>query len=141
MPSSWSVYYVIFLSAFLALGIPVFLAGASYLVSFAKGRRTPAPPQKPAFKPEPNRTALGRRINARFFLGVNVSLILMALLLALIPCIGALKGGEGSAHLMHALVAVVSLAAFAGLGLLYSAKKGDLSWLKTYQDRPEEGRK
>jgi NADH:ubiquinone oxidoreductase subunit 3 (subunit A) len=137
MPSGWDVYYIVFLSAFLALGIPAFLALVSYLVSpRIKGRR-----QQPgdrfnavlADSKEPNRTALGQKINARFFLAANAALLLITLMLILIPCVGMLQPGTDHEGLLRGLTAIVSISCFAALGLLYSARKADLSWLKSFQ--------
>lgn len=132
MPSSWNVYYVIFLSALLALGIPATLGLISSLVS------PPAPKKKLHQEVLDevalvNETTLGKRINARFFLGVNSALLLISLMLILVPCAGMLRSGDQPVGLLRAMVAIVSIACFAALGLLYAAKKGDLSWLGTFQ--------
>lgn len=148
MPSSWDVYYVVFLSAVLALGIPAILAAISYLVSprrrlksgvapLADKRSELASPEGSPFAltPVENRVALGRRINARFFLGVNASLVLITLVLALIPCAGMIQPREvSSGVLLKGLIAIITIALFAILGLLYSARKGDLSWITSYQE-------
>jgi hypothetical protein len=139
MPSGWDVYYIVFLSAVLALEIPAALAVVSYVVSPAgskmKGRK-----QRPlqgfntvlADATEKNKTELGQKMNARFFLAINAALILIALMLSLVPCVGMLQPGTDHEGLLHGLIAIVSIAGFAGLGLLYSARKLDLGWLKTY---------
>jgi NADH:ubiquinone oxidoreductase subunit 3 (subunit A) len=135
MPSSWDVYYVVFLSAVIALGIPAVLALISRLVSDrrdgegarARTLETPAGSRSTGDR-------LGHRINARFFMSVNVSLALIALALALIPCVGIVRNSEGDkAASLRALFAIVTLAGFAGLGLLYSSRKGDLSWVSSFQ--------
>jgi NADH:ubiquinone oxidoreductase subunit 3 (subunit A) len=144
MPSGWDVYYIVFLSAFLALAIPAALAAVSYLVSpKIKGRK-----QRElkdfntvlADATEPNRTVLGQKINARFFLAVNAAMILITLMLALIPCVGMLQPGTDSDELLRGLIAIVTIASFAALGLLYSARKSDLSWLRSFHrgdERPK----
>lgn len=141
MPSGWDVYYIVFLSAFLALGIPATLAGFSYLVSpKIKGRK-----QKElkdfnadlADAAEPNKTVMGQKINARFFLAANAGLVLITLMLALIPCVGMLQPGTDRDGLLRGLIAIVTIAGFAALGLLYSARKSDLSWLQTFNREKE----
>jgi NADH:ubiquinone oxidoreductase subunit 3 (subunit A) len=138
MPSGWDVYYIVFLSAFLALGIPAVLALISYLVSpQIKGRK-----QQPlrgfnavlADSNEANKTLLGQKMNARFFLAANAALILITLMLALIPCVGMLQPGTDHEGLLRALTAIVTIAGFAALGLLYSARKTDLGWLKSFHN-------
>ena len=142
MPSGWSVYYVVFLSAFLALGIPATLAVISYIISPQIKGRKPAPQPKGfnavlADSHEANRTVLARKLNARFFLAANAALILIALMLVLIPCVGMLHASNVPGDLegvpLRALIAVVTVAVLAALGLLYSARKSDLGWLKNYQ--------
>jgi hypothetical protein len=169
MPSSWDIYYVVFLSALLALGVPALLALISYLVSSrppVSGSGKPAngmplvaseselpglesdggfPEVEAALlgatdsvRPEVH-SQLGSRINARFFLGVNASLLLIALALALIPCAGSLRVDADQTVYLRSLIAIISLAAFAGLGLLYASRKGDLSWVGSFQSgRPDE---
>ena len=133
MPSSWNVYYVIFLSAVLALGIPAALAFISHLVSAGKVKKRLHKEVFDEFS-DKNKTLLGRRINARFFLGVNAALILIALILLIIPCAGQLQGRSDKVGLLRTLVAIVSIAGFSALGLLYSVRKGDLSWLECFQE-------
>lgn len=139
MPSSWDVYYVVFLSALLALGVPAMLGLFSYLVSAERGnlaKRDKSSESKASKKPVKNAATaelLRRKINARFFLGVNAALILMAIALILIPCTGMLQQATDRETFLKCLVAIVSLATFCGLGLLYSSRKGDLSWVQSFQ--------
>ena len=136
MPSGWDVYYIIFLSAFLALGIPAGLALISYLVSpQIKGRKQKQPDRYNAVladSTDVNQTILGQKLNARFFLGANASLVLITLMLILIPCVGMLQPGTDHEGLLRGLIAIVSISGFAALGLLYAARKSDLSWLKSF---------
>jgi NADH:ubiquinone oxidoreductase subunit 3 (subunit A) len=133
MPSSWNVYYVIFLSAALALGIPGALALVSRLVSAGKVKKRLHQEVLDEVSSR-NQTLLGRRINARFFLGVNAALILITLVMVIIPCIGLLHNGLNRDGILRALIAIVSIASFAALGLIYSVRKGDLSWLTCFQN-------
>jgi NADH:ubiquinone oxidoreductase subunit 3 (subunit A) len=128
VPSSWNIYYVVFLSALLALGVPAFLAVMSRIVASQRSGEHPVSRATPI-----NRSVLGRRINARFFLGVNAALILITISLALIPVAGMLRPDAGVSTFSHALIAIISLALFSCLGLFYSSRKGDLSWIKSYQ--------
>jgi NADH:ubiquinone oxidoreductase subunit 3 (subunit A) len=136
MPSSWDVYYVVFLSALLALGVPALLGLFSYLVSAERGASSARKKSEPTRKPVQNAATaelLRRKINARFFLGVNAALILIAIALILIPCTGMLQQATDRGTFFRCLVAIVSLAIFCGLGLLYSSRKGDLSWVQSFQ--------
>lgn len=154
MPSGWDVYYIVFLSASLALAIPASLAVVSYLVSpRVRGRKQrassgagPSTQSRSggsnsvlADAMEANEMLLGQKLNARFFLAANAALVLITLMLALIPCVGMLQPGTDHEELLRTLIAIVTLAGLAGLGLLYSARKSDLGWLKSYN--PGTGRK
>ena len=77
MPSGWDVYYLVFLAAAMALLIPLGLGGIS-LLFFPSGssrkRRLPSADLEAVRNPEGTDT-VGNRVNVRFFLGVNLSLI------------------------------------------------------------------
>ena len=133
MPTGWDVYYLVFLSAVLALGIPASLTLISRLI---KRKELPGAPTSDREYPQPAPTLhakLGRRLNTRFFSGASAAVLLMAFGLLLIPCAGLLKQGHGSEEATRALIAILSLAGFASLALLYSVRKGDLNWLKDFQ--------
>jgi hypothetical protein len=135
MPSSWDVYYVVFLSALLALGVPALLGLFSYLASAERGKtlQTGGPTKNVA-----NSALLRQKINARFFLGINAALILMAIAIILIPCTAMLQQAMGQEAYLKGLIAIVSLATFCGLGLLYSSRKGDLSWVQSFQSTKDK---
>jgi NADH:ubiquinone oxidoreductase subunit 3 (subunit A) len=56
----------------------------------------------------------------------------MALALELIPCAITLQG-ENQEGLLKGLIAILSLAIFSILGLLYAIRKGDMGWLSSFQ--------
>jgi hypothetical protein len=134
VPSGWEVYYVVFLSAVLALGIPLALR----LISSVFTSKAPARPSKPedaAFWKEKTRLAeprdqIGAKINTRFFLGTNAGLLLLTLALVLIPCVGAFHVVQ-EGRSMRGLVSILSLTGLSALALLYAVRKGDLDWLRT----------
>ncbi len=132
MPSGWDVYYVVLLSAGLALTIPAFLAFISFLVQ-AKAKKSD--------KRATETTKQGRRLNTRFFMGVNAALILIAFILVLVPCIGAADAGLLRGGLIRRLIAIVSVSLFSSVGLLYAVRKGDLDWLNTYRHEKADGEK
>jgi hypothetical protein len=124
MPSGWNVYYVVFLSALLALAIPALLGLISWVVAKKSPRRTVSIGSAGP--------ALGRRINTRFFLSANVALILVTLALVMIPCVGNLSKSASRAGVIQGLISILSISGFAALGLLYTARKGDLDWLRSF---------
>ena len=134
MPSGWDVYYIVFLSALLGLGIPAFVKAAALLLSLnvspknqAKKNDLRESPVQPGLNQVNEHSQLGRRINIRFFLGVNASFILIAMGMVILPCIGTLH--EKS---VRGLIGIVSLAGFTAIGLFYASRKGDLTWLRIF---------
>lgn len=134
MPSGWDVYYVVFLSALLALGLPLVLRMISFFM--ARVSRRPAEVQLE----EPQRAAVadgaippGLRVNTRFFLGSNAALVLFTMMLALVPCVVVVKGGGVGVVVSRAVMGVVFLSSLASAGLIYAARKGDLNWLRSYR--------
>ncbi len=145
MPSGWEVYYIVFLSAALALGIPGVLGMIARLVSRSSSRSEATSRSSTLIKTHvqlqdalrKNPSHLGNRMNGRFFLAINAGLVLMALALILIPCVGMLQPGTSATDLLKGVGAIVSVAAFSALGLFYSTKKGDLSCLETVRKKGE----
>jgi NADH:ubiquinone oxidoreductase subunit 3 (subunit A) len=135
MLSGWDVYYVVVLSAVLALSIPAALALFSFLVSSKSAKHDDMSMGENFPLAKISDTSLGRRINTRFFLGANAALILITFALILVPCVGTVQPQqENAGTALKGLVGILSLAAFAALGLLYSAKKGDLNWLRSFRE-------
>jgi NADH:ubiquinone oxidoreductase subunit 3 (subunit A) len=132
MMSSWDSYYIVFLSAILSLAIPSLLALISFCFfpNSSKHLGSYRPPQLDGCSS--NRTILGQRVNVSFFLAANASLILITLALELIPCATTLQF-ENREGLFKGLIAIVTIAGFSVLGLLYSVRKGDMSWLDHHQ--------
>jgi NADH:ubiquinone oxidoreductase subunit 3 (subunit A) len=126
------------LSAILSLCIPASLALIS-LLFFPKKR----------FKKKDvldlqggiqNKTILGQRINVRFFVAANAALILITLALELIPCATTLQS-DNREGLFKGLVAIVTIAGFAILGLLYCVRKGDMGWLSSIHTPSQKEKK
>ena len=141
MPSGWDVYYLVFLAAAMALLIPLGLGGIS-LLFFPSGstrkRRLPSADLEAAKAPQGS-DSVGNRVNVRFFLGVNAALVLIALVLGTIPTAVAIHSSADKAEAIRNVFALVSIAGLTALGLLYSVIKGDLSWLKTFQNHSSPG--
>ncbi len=123
--TNWDFYYVVFLSAILSLGIPMVLMLVSFLFVPKNGRGgQPVPSFE---KSKSNRMPSGHRMNVQFFLAANAALMLATLGLALVPCVTIINS-ENLQGLVKALMAIVTVAGFAILGLLYSVRKGDMGW-------------
>ncbi|HUP56095.1 MAG TPA: hypothetical protein VM598_01495 [Bdellovibrionota bacterium] len=121
----------------MALLIPLGLGVISLIFfpqSRSKGRQLPSADAEAAKEAETH-DSVGKRVNVRFFLGINAALVLIALVLGIIPSATAIHAGAERGELMRSLFALISIAALASLGLLYSVVKGDLSWLKSFQGK------
>jgi hypothetical protein len=137
MPSGWDVYYLVFLSAAMALLIPIALGGISLLffpTGTTRTRRLPSADLEAA-KEKPTQASLGSRVNIRFFLGINSALVLIALVLGAVPAATIIHSSADSGDTKRGLFALISIAGLASLGLFYSVIKGDLSWLKSFQGK------
>lgn len=142
MSSGWEVYYVLFLSAAWALVFPLTLKMVSWILT--RGERVPQQEEAIVRSGEPNLNLASNKMNTRFYLAVNSGSILIVLALALIPAVGAMGGWERSGlenidkgTLLRGIIAVLSLAFFLSLGLFYSSKKGDLSWVRVFRSNEE----
>jgi NADH:ubiquinone oxidoreductase subunit 3 (subunit A) len=144
MTSGWDVYYVVFLSALLALMFPGFLGLVSRLAGARQARRDESSGESLASRaPRESRTdlpSLGRRVNTRFFLGANVALALLTLAFVLVPCVGAIQEDPANGASVAAASGIAFVAVLAGVALLYAARKGDLDWLRTHRGKDEPGR-
>jgi len=145
--SGWEIYYRVLLAAALSLLLPLGLTLASRLVRRKRPKQVaqaaPLARARPSWTKEHLERGvdqLGRRLNTRFFLAANSALALIALALALVPGVVLLSGarqelipGEG----VRALLLVLSLSVFLLVGLLYSSRKGDLSWVRSFRREDE----
>ncbi len=147
LTNKWDSYSIVFLSALLALFIPIFLAFLSWLLSLTHQKRAVSPSPKAVHKGVPKSAPvsavpslilLGGRIHVRFFLATNAALILITLSLLLIPFVTVVDGGGaggaavdwtsgvGVGGVPNRLLGILSVALFAALGLLYSIHKEDM---------------
>src|SRR4051812_34735236 len=107
MPSSWDAYYVVFLSALLALLIPAGLMLLSLAVTRG-GKKPPARVDESARMP---------RTNPRFFLGANATLALVALILTIVPCVSTLNPSGDRDVFWSGFVLVLSISTLALVAL------------------------
>ncbi|HAR41539.1 MAG TPA: hypothetical protein DCS07_02730 [Bdellovibrionales bacterium] len=136
MPSGWDVYYIVFLSAFMALGIPAFLSLLSRGFS-SKKKDSGKPelfltPELPEVLTKIEGPAVSS-FNTRFFVVANAGIVLITMILILIPCVGMIHQSATQDEKLLGLAAIISVSVLAATGLLYSAAKGDLSWLRAFQ--------
>ena len=136
MPSGWEVYYLVCLSALLALLLPLILTLVSFVISSHRQAVSQNVPDAilNASKKTDKKVLAGLRINTRFFLGANVALVLVTMALILVPCVGAFSPDSG----FRELLGIVTLVAFAAFALFYSARKGDLNWLRSFKSGEEK---
>lgn len=128
----WEAYVLLLVSAFAALGLIALFQRVSILL----WRGEPAVPRTPPAEPsEPANTV--DRANVRYALPASIALALIGMAVALIPVVASREGA------LQALFIILSFSILALVGLFYSVRKGDLSWLRTFHDqsRPRRGRK
>jgi NADH:ubiquinone oxidoreductase subunit 3 (subunit A) len=128
-PSGWNVYYIVFVAGALSLVVPALLALLSYLFS---ARRDPAAlrsslAHRARAAEESNPSAPEKRTNPRAFIALSSALVLFAMALLILPCVVTLSSSPALG-----LISIVSVCSFAGLGLLYGIRKGDLDWLLSF---------
>lgn len=68
------------------------------------------------------------KLNTRFFLAANISLVLFVLVLILVPCMVVLKTVDRGLGLACVVGVVLSLT----LSVMYLVKKGDLGWVRSF---------
>lgn len=79
---------------------------------------------------------MGRRVNVRFFLAVNIALALFAMMLLLAPLVSAREGSP-----IQVALAIFVITALGALVVLYANRKGDLGWLQSsFRQSPEVDR-
>lgn len=69
------------------------------------------------------------RLNTRFFLALNIALVLISLATLLIPCVQALREAQVRSEKWGGVLATLSVTFFLLLGLLYAVRKGYLDWI------------
>jgi len=140
MTSGWEVYYCLCLSAALALLIPAGLYICSLVVSFPKKYADKRQYFENQLDPPPAEAVLDKKMNSRFFVGMNIILILVALVLLAIPGASVLRAEAAAGGGPGTLIIIISVSLLTALGLFYSSRKGDLDWMTSYLKRsPEPG--
>ncbi|HTL13294.1 MAG TPA: hypothetical protein VL588_12450 [Bdellovibrionota bacterium] len=135
MSGGWGDYYIVFLAGLIGLLFPAILGFLSWLLSPADVRSKYL--AGVSFrKAERVIGGDGRRINTRFFLGINIATLLLVLTLLFLPAAAAFRGlvsETGGNHRNLAVVMLVSVVGFLALSLFYAVRKRDLSWLRSYR--------
>lgn len=135
MTRAWDTYYVIFLSGFLALAFPILLGILSWVIRGRK-KRTDGVPIEATRVGQTETWKDGRKLNTRYFLAINVAIVLFGLSLVLIPMAASLDGmvqGGKKEEILKGLFGIVTVGGFLGLALFYASRKGDLGWLKSHR--------
>lgn len=131
-PSGWNVYYIVFVAGALSLAVPALLALLSYLFSARRSPtdfRSSAAHRSRLLNDESNPSAPQKRTNPRAFIALSSALVLFSMALLILPCVVTLSSSP-----ILGLIGILSVCSFAGLGLLYGIRKGDLEWLLTFKE-------
>ena len=118
MANGWGVYYVVVLSAGLSVLILSVLYGLTRLLG-GKER-------------EPEKIESQVSMNPRFFPTLNLAVLFFALTFLLLPFAAQfvdLKQKADQGLLIRWFALMISVFLALAVGLFYSARKGDLSWL------------
>jgi len=131
----WSSYYLILISGLVALFLPVI--GRFINIILILNQRLPVEEEenKTKKKVEVAQSLAECRINSRFFLGLSVSSLFITIGIVLIPVVVILKQAlRSDVGLLenYPVLALFSIVGFLLLAVLYSSRKGDLDWLRTY---------
>src|SRR5262245_58707960 len=128
MESGWNTYALLFLAALLSLALPFVLAVLSRVFRAS----APPPVHVATGRPWAERN---RKTNTRFFQALNAGICLFALALLLVPSVGVLRelsrSGERDLAFRGA-IGVLLISIILVTGLLYAGRKGDLSWLRSF---------
>lgn len=132
-PTSGQTYFAFLASGWIGVALPALLG------LFARGLRKRLKLAEKTVKtlrsrPAAQVSALGRRMNVRFYLAMNLSVALFAMIFLLTPLVSFLSGspasgGSGWAQEVRVALAVFLISGICALVLFYAGKKGDLSWL------------
>jgi NADH:ubiquinone oxidoreductase subunit 3 (subunit A) len=132
MASTLNAYLILLSAALIALALPAFLWLASRSLRHSGDSTERSRPLSQVSFPS-DQTRLGLKLNSRFFLATSAALLLIALGLLVIPVSVTLRADETREVVEKGLIAILSVALIAGLGLFYAEKKGDLNWMKTFK--------
>jgi NADH:ubiquinone oxidoreductase subunit 3 (subunit A) len=137
--NNWGAYSVIFLAAGAAMLLPLGLEAVSALVRQGRPEES-----KGALKPslsgdEQRLVSATERMNTRYFLGINIAMLVAFGLLVLIPLMSfSREKAAGRSDLFFGVLGILATLFWAGLSLAYAVRKGDLDWLRHYS---KEGKK
>ncbi len=119
MGNLWETYYVVFFAGVFVIAGPIGFLLYSWTIR-----------PKGVFQAKEQRPL---KINTRYFIAINISLLLIASAFLLVLCASALKFVDEKKIQTKGFFSVVFIAVTISIGLMYSARKGDLSWLWTYK--------
>ena len=131
MSSRWDQYFLIVLSALVAVIFPLLLSFMSRLFS---SRMKPGIIDRSSLFPPRTTQPKLKKINLRFFTSVSLASVFLSLTLLLVPCVVTVRTliehGE-SKEAGRVLLSIISVSGLLLLGVFYSVSKGDLNWIRT----------
>jgi NADH:ubiquinone oxidoreductase subunit 3 (subunit A) len=131
-PGGWAQYIVLLGSTLLAMTIPLGVQLISFLLG--GGKKTGRSATKPAENAEDlagqisDQVAPDIKLNSRYFLAANITLLLFVLALMLVPLVAVMRSelrAQAAVSVGGVLVALV-------LSVLYLVRKGDLHWVRSF---------
>lgn len=141
--NGWATYSSIFLAAGVALLLPLGLAAVSVIARWRpnKNLRSEVNTSKVGHREHAidlreSKVSAAQRMNTRYFLGVNVAMLVSIGLLVLIPLMSFSREREvGAVEILFGALSILACLTWSGLGLAYATQKGDLDWLRSFGDK------
>lgn len=131
--NSWGAYSVIFVAAGAAMLLPLGLEAVSALVRQGRSEKGKNSLKPSAHGEEPKAQAVTERMNTRYFLGINIAMLVSFGLLVLIPLMSfSREKAANRSDLFFGVLGILATLFWAGLGLAYAVRKGDLDWLRHF---------
>lgn len=121
----WEAYSYLLIASLLGFFAPACLSLASRIIRSRKAAVEGNPELDEAHIRERERmqSELGERFNTRVYVGVNLAVSFLGVVLLILPWVFEVRGGDGRVFAL-----VFSVSALLGLCIWYSSRNGDLNW-------------
>jgi NADH:ubiquinone oxidoreductase subunit 3 (subunit A) len=137
MNGIWSAYSVVFVSAATALMAPLFLSALARAFSYryrVSLKRPGIPGDLISTREMESREQIrGQRLNTRYFLAMNIAVVLSGALFIIIPVAAAYRDINEPVFRARAAAVLLSTLGLVAVSAVYASKKGDLEWLTTFR--------
>jgi NADH:ubiquinone oxidoreductase subunit 3 (subunit A) len=135
-PQGWEAYSYLLVASLLGFFAPLGLAVVSKVIVAGRRRAQDNPELNEAHIRERERSpsSLGAHFNTRIYVGVNLAISFLAVVLLLLPWVLEVRGMD-----VRVLAFVFVLSGLLALCIWYSSRNGDLSWSTELDEEDAEG--